>query len=104
MKERLKRLPFVVKFLQVRHLSNSTCGICGLPWASCQSHDITVGPDCGFFPVCQWCWEHKSKRENKRAVIELFHKWHRTKYGSPYTLDQMIDAFNSDWKLTHKED
>lgn len=58
----------------------------------------------GFFPVCQWCWEHKSKRENERAVIELFHTWHKTEFGSPYTLDQMIDAFKSDWGLTHKED
>lgn len=103
MKERLKRLPFVVKFLQIIHPSNSTCRICGLPWASCKSHSITVDQGYGFFPVCEWCWNHKSKRENERAVIELFHKWHRTEYGSPFALEQMIDAFKSDWELTHKE-
>jgi hypothetical protein len=110
MLERLKRLPFVVKLIQVRHPSNSTCKICGLPWASCYSHTIIVKhckdgvAGSGFFPVCEWCWNHKSKRENERAVIELFHTWHRTEYGSPYTLEQMIDAFKSDWELTHKED
>ena len=104
MLERLKRLPFVVKFLQIRHPSNSTCGICGLPWASCKSHDITIKQGYGFFPVCEWCWNNKSYIDNRQTIIDLFKKWRNECDGSyelPYTLSEMLYAFEIDWILTH---
>lgn len=100
--EKIKRWPIVAWFLRLRYPWNSTCLICGLPWSACEDHSIPIDMGCGFFPVCEWCWKHKSKKENERAVIALFHEWNRTQYGSPYTLGQMLDAFDKDWEETHK--
>ena len=110
--DRLKRLPFVVKSLQAKHPSNSTCKICGLPWASCISHDIILShphngvAGKGFFPVCKWCWEHKSYQENQQAVIDTYWMWRNQCDGSyelPHTLSDMLHAFETDWILTHKK-
>lgn len=102
--ERIKRWPIVACFLRLRYPYNSTCGICKLPWSACDSHNIPMDDYRSFFPVCEWCWEHKSKKENERAVIALFHEWNRGESGSPYTLGQMLDAFDVEWELTHKEE
>ena len=108
--ERIKRLPFFVKREQKKHPHNSTCKICGLPWPSCESHTIMVR-ECtpsqsgkGFFPVCQWCWEHKNYAENRLAVIKTYRMWKEQCDGSyelPYTKEEMLEAFDRDWKQTH---
>ena len=110
--ERIKRLPFIVKFLQKKHYYNSTCKVCGLPWSSCELHSISVvsideSPDGigkGFFPVCQWCWEHRNYAENRLAVIKTYRMWKEQCDGSyelPYTKEEMLEAFDRDWKQTH---
>ena len=101
--ERIKRWPIVAWFLRKKYPYNSTCGICKLPWSVCEIHSIPIGERNGFFPTCQWCWEHKSKSANKGEVIRLWTRWWLTKEGSPYTLQEMLDAFEKDWKLTHEE-
>lgn len=110
--ERIKRLPIVAKWLRKRYPYNSTCKICGLPWPSCESHTIMVR-ECtnsqsgkGFFPVCEWCWNHKSYAENRSAVIATYRMWQRDCDGSyelPYTLREMLVAFHKDWVKTHKD-
>ena len=62
MNEKIKRWPIVARFLRERDPFYSTCGICGLPWSACNEHSIQVDFLNGFFPVCEWCWTHKSKK------------------------------------------
>ena len=110
--ERIKRLPFVVKYLQKKHWKNSTCKICGLPWSSCRSHTIEVR-ECtdfqsgkGFFPVCEWCWNHADYERNLQAVKDTYAMWEREckgRYDLPYTLEEMLEAFGKDWNQTHSE-
>lgn len=100
--ERIKRWPIVAWFLRIKYPYNSTCGICKLPWETCEYHAIQMDDYKGFFVTCEWCWEHKSKEENKEAVIALYRSWSRYT-GSPYTLGQMLDAFDQEWELTHKD-
>lgn len=110
--ERIKRLPFFVKREQKKHPHNSTCKICGLPWPSCKSHTIPVvraedsdiGVGRGFFPVCEWCWNHKGYAHNRHAVIATYRMWKNECDGSyelPYTLREMLCAFHRNWKETH---
>ena len=107
--EKIKRWPIVAWFLRLIHPCYSTCRICGLPWCACESHSISV-VECtdfragsGFFPVCDWCWTHRSKEENRSAVIGLYYEWAHDEHGSPYTLKEMLDAFERDWEETHKK-
>lgn len=101
--EKIKRWPIVSWFLRMMYPYNSTCGICKLPWETCEIHSIPIGKICGFFPTCQWCWEHKSKEENKREVMKLWQRWTLEEHSSPYTLQEMLDAFERDWEETHKK-
>lgn len=100
MREKIKRWPIVAWFLRLRYPWNSTCLICGLPWSACKDHSIPIDMGRGFFPVCEWCWQHKSYRQNREAVIKLYRNW-VVMGGSPYTLGQMLNAFDEEWKKTH---
>lgn len=100
MREKIKRWPIVAWFLRLRYPWNSTCLICGLPWSACEDHSIPIDRGHGFFPVCEWCWRHKSYRQNREAVIKLHRNW-AVMGGSPYSLVEMIDAFDKEWKKTH---
>lgn len=99
--EKIKRWPIVAWFLRLRYPWNGTCLICGLPWSACKDHSIPIDNAAGFFPVCEWCWQHRSKQENRKAVIALHIKWGSERYGSPYTRKEMLDAFERDWEKTH---
>ena len=99
MKERLKRLPFVAAIYRALHPSNSTCGCCGLPWAVVKSHTIEMeendhGGGSGFFPVCEYCWQHKPQKEINKAIVRLYHWWEydceRAGVEVPYKLDDML--------------
>ncbi len=102
--EKIKRWPIVAWFLRLVYPWNSTCLICGLPWSACEDHSIPIDNAAGFFPVCEWCWQHRSKQENRKAVIALHIKWSSERYGSPYTREEMLDAFERDWEKTHIKD
>ena len=100
MKERLKRLPFVAKIYRSLHPTYSTCGCCGLPWAVVKSHTIAM-QECnekhsghGFFPVCEWCWQHKTQEEIDNAIIKLHRLWEidcrALNIEVPYKLEDML--------------
>ena len=50
----------------------------------------------GFFPVCEYCWEHESQVNIDKAIIELHEIWtrdcrrHNTEV--PYKLEDMLEA------------
>lgn len=92
--EKIKRLPFVTPIFRMLHPTNSTCGCCGLPWASVKHHTIMMAKDRGFFPVCEYCWQTKSKEEIDKAITDLYIWWEhdsiRYDFEVPYTLDEML--------------
>lgn len=99
--ETLKRTPPVSWLLKLTGLGYSTCGICGLPWKHCEHHNIMLLDQySSFFPVCEYCWTHKSKEENLNAVKELYYEWKKMGYNE-YTREQLINAFEAEWKRTH---
>jgi len=102
--ERLKRLPFVAAQYRRLHPSNSTCGCCGLPWAVVTPHSIQMRDPrpgvsgSGFFPVCEYCWQHRPQVEIDNAIVELHRWWERDSIlydiQVPYSLEAMLDAAN----------
>lgn len=108
--ERLKRLPFMVKMAQKKHPDNSTCYICGLPWAVAEPHVIPMREateshgGCGFFCVCEHCWERAEKRRVENGFEQLYHQWCDMTHGNPpYELTDMYIAFDKEWDKTHKD-
>lgn len=59
-KDEIIRLPFVVEAYQRIYPSESTCGICDLPWSVCGMKPIKIAEDRGVFYVCPHCWEKNS--------------------------------------------
>ena len=98
--ERIKRLPIVARHIRKKHPYYGTCGMCNLPWSACEKHLIPLDNCHSFFPVCEWCWMHKSKLKNGVEVIRLWMKWERE--GAPYSIGEMLVAFDKEWELTHK--
>ena len=92
--EELKRLPFVTPIYRALHPTNSTCGCCGLPWASVKHHIVKMAPDRGFFPVCEYCWQTKKKDKIIKAVMDLYYWWEldsiRDNFEVPYKLSDMM--------------
>lgn len=82
----------------------STCGCCGMPWNFVRKHggehNIRINEYEGFFPVCEYCWTHKSYEQNKSAVTELIERW-RELGGRCYNPNECINAFKNDWNKTH---
>lgn len=82
----------------------STCGCCGMPWNFVSKHGekhiIMISKYEGFFPVCEYCWTHKSYEQNKSAVIELVKKWNREGV-IHYNQNLYTNAFEEDWKQKH---
>lgn len=101
--EKIKRWPIVAWFLRTLYPYNSTCLICGLPWASCKEHCIPLDDNSGFFPVCQYCWEHCSETENRDAVLRLYKKWTLTGCRLMFSEQELLAAFEKDWEETHKK-
>jgi hypothetical protein len=57
----------------------------------------------GFFPVCEYCWTHKSYEQNKSAVTELIKMWEE--HGDmSYNPSVCINAFENDWNKTHNNE
>lgn len=69
--EEIKRLPLVVKAYQHLYPDNTTCGICGLPWAVCKPKFIELDDSLGTFSVCEHCW-------NKATLLEAMEAHTRT--------------------------
>ena len=82
----------------------STCGCCGMPLNFVSKHGgehtIMISKYEGFFPVCEYCWTHKSYEQNKSAVTELIGKWRKSGVRH-YTPNLYINAFENDWNRTH---
>lgn len=100
MKEKLKRIPIVVRLLQLLHPAYSRCTICGLPWSNCESHTIQVTRGKGFFHVCQYCWERNDIHTLKQACIPVYNMWleqyKKFNVKPDITLQQMYDAVEKD--------
>ena len=89
----------------------STCGCCGMPWNFVNKHGgehtIVVDECEGFFPVCEYCWTHKSYEQNKSAVTELIERWRKENGGrwyNDYKPNVYINSFENDWNKTHNNE
>lgn len=100
MKEKLKRIPIVVRLLQSLYPQYSRCTICGLPWPNCKSHNIPITKDKEFFLACQYCWERSDVHTLKQACIPVYgswlKEWKRFNVKPDITLQQMYDAVEKD--------
>lgn len=107
--EKIKRWPIVAWFLRMLYPYNSTCYICGLPWAEVEHHVVPMGTDVrghrrGFFCVCEYCWNHAEKRRVENGFEKLYHSWCEMTHGNPhYELTDMYIAFDKEWDKTHKD-
>lgn len=100
-KEKIKRIFPFKQALQVSSLGYSKCHICRLPWKFCESHCVHIDPFTGFIPVCEYCWTHHSKEENRQAVRDTYAWWKSHNMIPAYTLSEMLDAFEANWEATH---
>ena len=84
-----------------------TCGCCGMPWNFVRKHGgehiIMISKYEGFFPVCEYCWTHKSYEQNKSAVTELIKKWEECG-ARHYNPNLYSNAFEDDWNKTHNNE
>ena len=95
-----------ITFLQRLVSIEGPCGCCGMPWNFVRKHGgehtIMIGEYEGFFPVCEYCWTHKSYEQNKSAVTELIERWREENRGKwYYNPNTYINAFENDWNQTH---
>lgn len=99
-----KPMTFLQKLVSIGY---GTCGCCRMPWNFVKKHGgehtIMVNKYNGFFPVCEYCWTHKSYEQNKSAVTELIKMWkeHGDMYYNPSVC---INAFENDWNKTHNNE
>ena len=89
--EKIKRVPLISFFYRIFHIGYGTCGVCGLPWSNCRSHTVEMTEHDGFFPVCEYCWEHADIRQIKQACTKLYYTW-ISQGVIPYTIDEMHQA------------
>lgn len=101
--EKFKRFPIITFFIRLFNFRYSTCHCCKLPWNKCKSHCIHVDKYQGFCPVCEYCWTHKSKEENRKAVKNLYKWWIRKGMVPSFTESELLDAFEIEWEETHRE-
>lgn len=101
--QKIKRWPIIVPIFQAIHLSYGVCLNCGLPWSSCgKSHTVEMkgctDGHCGegFFPVCEYCWQHAGYDAILTAVRRLYNMWLQQGH-RPYELDDMIEATTRDY-------
>lgn len=71
-KEQIKRLPFAVKAYQKIYPSNSTCGICGLPWSACTPKTVELDEIGGCFATCEYCWERATQEDVMKAHTDAY--------------------------------
>ena len=106
--ERIIRVPFISSIFRIMHPNYGTCGCCGLPWALAEGHSIDM-VECtdehcgeGFFPVCEWCWQHKSFDEITNAVVSLYEFWYidglKHGYKPSYPLSEMLAKTRSEYE------
>ena len=107
--QKIKRLPFIVPFFRARHPINSTCGICGLPWPSCKPFHTIEMVECndehsgsGFFPVCEYCWQHAELGEILIVVRRLHNEWLQQNT-EPYKIEDMIENTIHDYQQSNKK-
>lgn len=109
MLERIKRNKLIALIYRALHPSYSTCFICGLPWSNCKIHDIEMvkctDEHCGegFFPVCEYCWQHSEWEDIADAVIQLYGVWAMTQNKLPYHLQDMLDKAEEDFKNSRND-
>lgn len=72
--EEYKRLHFNVAKMQKEYPDYSTCAKCGLPWAECTPHSVTVIKLASVFAVCSHCWEHSDLQTIKECHKEVFYQ------------------------------
>ena len=89
-KDEIIRLPFVVVAYQQIYPSESTCGICNLPWSVCGMKPIKTTEDKGVFYVCPHCWEKNSLTDILKASVNGY-------------LSQINNLSNRDKELFIKE-
>lgn len=101
--KRLRRLPYVAKMYRAMNPTYSTCLICGLPWNKCGEHHTITMRECtddhcseGFFPVCEFCWQHAGLPAILTAVRRLHNMWLQQDC-HPYDIDDMIEATKRDY-------
>ena len=88
----------MVPIFKAMHPFYGTCLHCGLPWPSCNpSHTVDM-VECtdehcgeGFFPVCEYCWQHAGLPAILTAVRRLHNMWLQQDC-HPYEVDDMIEA------------
>lgn len=99
--ERLKRKPIVAAIFRALHPCYSTCRCCGLPWKVTEPHLVHYinAPGMGFFAVCEYCWQQKSREQIEDATRKLYHSWsERAK--ELRDLDEMLEATRKDYEST----
>ena len=101
--KRLRRLPYVAKMFRAMNPSYGHCLICGLPWNKSGKHHTVSMRECtddhcgeGFFPVCEYCWQHAGLDAILTAVRRLYNMWLQQDC-HPYELDDMIEATIRDY-------
>jgi hypothetical protein len=98
MSQRIVRLPIIADIIRIISPTYSYCHLCGLPFNRTEWHDIPVHYGDGYFSVCEYCWNHKSYLDNRRAVVDLHEMWG---INAPYSLHTMLEAFEKEWNITH---
>lgn len=96
-----KLMTFLQRLVSIGY---GTCGCCGMPWNFVKKHGgehtIMINKYEGFFPVCEYCWIHKSYEQNESAVTELIKKWNNCEVRH-YNPNLYSKAFEEDWNKTH---
>ena len=98
----MKRLKPIAAIYRRLYPSYSTCGCCGLPWDVVKPHFIKLTEYIDFFPVCEWCWQHRKLADIDYAVIKIHREWlqfyEKEGLEMPYDIDEMIEATHMDYK------
>ena len=97
-REKAKRKPFIVDVFKMIYPSESTCGICGLPWSACQpSHVTPTSKGHGCFPVCEYCWETSDRDTLQKAYLGLYTKWCESGHAPSMSPCEFLGYFDKDW-------
>ncbi len=77
--EELKRLQPIAETYRAIYPSESTCGICGLPWSACGPKIINIsGEGLGVFYVCPYCFKTQPLKEVLKATAKGYAEQLRT--------------------------
>lgn len=108
--EKLKRLPFVVKAYQVIYSNDSTCEICGLPWAVCKARCVNLSDTIGTFSLCEHCWNQATLEEvlfaHTKTYLNQYHslpKEERERFVKERSLEYVLQCVDNEYKETNKQ-